>query len=83
MQFYHVAASAALSRRSAFGPPFGHPNSLKIALARALCAQVRAREPQNAKKTSFGEPLAAKGSPNGGHVHDFWSSFSDSWTHGF
>ena len=53
---------AALSRRTAFGTPFGHPNSLKIALARAVCAKVRARAPLNAKKRTFGGPQVSKGS---------------------
>ena len=61
MQFYLAAARAPLSRRSAFGPPFGHPNSLKIVLARAVCAKVRARAPLNAKKTHFGGPRVPKG----------------------
>ena len=51
---------APLSRRTAFGPPFGHPNSLKIALARAVCAKVRARAPLNAKKRTCGGPKVPK-----------------------
>ena len=49
-----------LSRRLTFGTPFGHPNSLKIALARAVCAKVRARAPPNAKKRTFGGPRVPK-----------------------
>ena len=48
-------------RRRAFGPPLGHPNSLKIAPARALRAQVRARAPLNAKKPIFGCPTVPEG----------------------
>ena len=40
--------------------PFGHPNSRKIALARAVCAKVRARAPLNAKKRTFGGPKVPK-----------------------
>ena len=61
MQFYHVARGSPLGRRTAFAPPFGHPNSLKIALARAVCAKVRARAPLNAKKRTFGDPRVPKG----------------------
>ena len=49
------------SRRLPSGPPPGHPNSLKIALARAVCAKVRARAPLNAKKRTFGGPRVPKG----------------------
>ena len=52
---------SALGRRTAFGPPFGHPNSLKIALARAVRAKVRARAPLNAKKRTFGDARVPKG----------------------
>ena len=48
-------------RRLAFGPPLGHPNSLKIAPARALCAKVRARAPLNAKSRTFGGPRVPQG----------------------
>ena len=50
-------------RRLPSGPPLGHPNSLKIALARAVCAKVRARAPLNAKKRTFGGPRMPKGAP--------------------
>ena len=46
-----------LSRRLTFG----HPNPHKSALARAVCAKVRARAPQNAKKRTFGGPRVPKG----------------------
>ena len=52
-----------LHRHLASGPPLGHPNSLKIALARAVCAKVRARAPLNAKKRTFGGPRVPKGAP--------------------
>ena len=44
-----------------FGAPLGHPNSLKIAPARALCAKVRARAPLNAKSRTFGGPRVPQG----------------------
>ena len=34
--------------------PFGHPNSLEIALARAVCAKVRPGTPLNAKNGALG-----------------------------
>ena len=61
MQFYLATATAALGRRTAFGTPFGHPNSLKVAVVPAVCAKVRARAPQNAKKRTFGGPRVPKG----------------------
>ena len=48
------------SRRLTFSPPFGHPKSLQIAVVRAVCAKVRARAPQNAKKRTFGGPRVPK-----------------------
>ena len=45
----------------AFGHPLGHPNSLKIALARKVCAKVRARASLNAKKRTFGGSRVPKG----------------------
>ena len=35
--------------------------SLKIAVVPAVCAKVRARAPQNAKKRTFGGPRVPKG----------------------
>ena len=49
-----------LSRRLTFSTPFGHPNSVKIAVVLAVCAKVRARAPQNAKKRTFGGPRVPK-----------------------
>ena len=43
------------------GTPLGHPKALKIAVARAVCAKVRARAPLNAKKRTFGGPRVRKG----------------------
>ena len=56
----------------AFGPPLGHPNSLKIAPARALCAKVRARAPLNAKSRTFGS--------QGCHKVPKWSQNGGKWT---
>ena len=53
-----------LYRRLTSGTPLGHPKSLKIAVARAVCAKVRARAPQNAKKRTFGGPRVPKGAKN-------------------
>ena len=50
-----------LSRRLTFSTPSGHPNSLKIAVVLAVCATVRARAPQNAKKRTLGGPRVPKG----------------------
>ena len=50
-----------LHRRETSGTPFGHPNSLKIVVVPAVCAKVRARAPQNAKKRTFGGPRVPKG----------------------
>ena len=50
-----------LCRSRPLGPPLGHPNSLKIAPARALCAKVRARAPLNAKSRTFGGSRVAQG----------------------
>ena len=43
------------------GTPFGHANSLKVAVVPAVCAKVRARAPQNEKKRTFGGPRVPKG----------------------
>ena len=65
MQFYLAPRSAALGRRTTFGIPCGHPNSLRIPLARAVCAKVGARAPLNAKKRTFWGPRVPKGRPKG------------------
>ena len=61
MQLYLPAAGAPLGHCTLFCSPLGHPNPLKIAPARALCAKVRARAPQNAKKRTFVGPRVPKG----------------------
>ena len=62
MQFYLAPRGAALVPQPNFlDPPMGHPNSLKFVPARAVCAQVRARAPQNATKRTFGGPRVPKG----------------------
>ena len=48
-------------RRLTSGTPFGHPDSLKVAVVPAVCAQVRAKAPLNAKKRTFGRPRVRKG----------------------
>ena len=68
MQLYHVAAVLRLSRRLTFGPTLGHPNSHNNALARALCAKVRARAFQNAKKPT----LVGPGVPKGAKMEPKW-----------
>ena len=54
MQFSHMARGCWAHAADFFLPPFGHPNSLKIALARAVCAKVRARAPLHAEKAPVG-----------------------------
>ena len=49
------------SRRLTSGTPLEHPNSLEIAVVPAVCAKVRTRAPQNAKKRIFGGPRVPKG----------------------
>ena len=61
MQLYLAPRGAAPQPPTSFWTPLGHPNPLKIAPARALCAKVRARVPQNTKKQAFGGPGVAKG----------------------
>ena len=61
MQFYLAPRGAAPQPPTSFLPPLAHPNPLKIAPARALCAKVRARASPNAKKRAFGGPRVPKG----------------------
>ena len=62
MQFYlPLQKVLALCRRPLLGPPFGHPNSLEIALARGVFAKVHARATLNAKERTFGGPRVPKG----------------------
>ena len=59
--FTMTQQGAALEPPTNFGLPLGHPNSLKIAPAPAVCAKVRARAPLNANKRTFGGPRVPKG----------------------